>query len=226
MIRGAGRTLSRHAHVWALDLRNHGDSPHADSHSLEDMLGDLDEWLGSSGVKNPVLLGHSMGGLVTMAYALRNPGGISALIVVDIAPKAYGHENEFRALRMDVSPYRSRREVDLAMEGVLANPMVRKFVQMNLERTSEGYRWKINVEALAKATYMDAFGRVKGLSFEGPALFLRGGKSPYVAGDDLDLIHGYFPSARLETVPEGDHWLHYSAAKEFEAAVGDFLEEL
>ncbi len=66
-----GRALAAWGAVSALDLRNHGDSPHSDSHTLADMVGDVREWLESRGGERPVLIGHSMGGQVAMALALR-----------------------------------------------------------------------------------------------------------------------------------------------------------
>jgi pimeloyl-ACP methyl ester carboxylesterase len=40
-------------------------------------------------LKRPMVMGHSMGGKVAMALALRHPARIAGLIVVDIAPVSY-----------------------------------------------------------------------------------------------------------------------------------------
>ena len=59
--------------VYALDLRNHGDSPHAPTHTLADCVGDLHEWVRAR-ARGPVrLIGHSMGGQVAMGFAAARP---------------------------------------------------------------------------------------------------------------------------------------------------------
>jgi pimeloyl-ACP methyl ester carboxylesterase len=41
----AGRDLAQRYHVFALDLRNHGGSPHADEMDYSAMMADVLEWL-------------------------------------------------------------------------------------------------------------------------------------------------------------------------------------
>ena len=58
----AARGLAESFHVHALDLRNHGKSPHADSNTHEDMGGDVVAWLEAEQHSSLHLLGHSLGG--------------------------------------------------------------------------------------------------------------------------------------------------------------------
>lgn len=227
-----GQHLSRHGHALALDLRNHGDSPHADSHSLADLVADVEQWAADNLAAAPVLLGHSMGGLAAMAYALRHPGDVRALIVVDIAPRYYGHryEGELAALRLDLSRCRTRREVDEALAPLIPDPAVRSFFQMSVEKTegpAGGYRWKINGPALADSALLrgEGFELLEG-RYPGPALFVAGGASSFITPADHPLIRERFPAAQIHTIPGADHWLHHSAAAAFLAEVEDFLHSL
>src|SRR5262245_22188729 len=77
------------AHVMALDLRNHGKSPHADVMSYDAMVADVLTWMDARGLTRVSLMGHSMGGKVAMALACRHPERVERLIVVDIAPRDY-----------------------------------------------------------------------------------------------------------------------------------------
>ena len=61
--------------------------------------------------------------------------------------------------------------------------------------------------------------------FEGPTLFIRGGKSDYVADTDMDKIKQLFPNARLETVPNAGHWVHAEQPEILSRLVSDFLSE-
>ncbi len=222
-----GRHLSRYGHCYGVDQRNHGESAHHPAHRLDDLIEDLDNWIGSMGIERPVLLGHSMGGTVAMGFALGGVRNIEALIVVDIAPKVYRRQfnNELQALRIDLSPFRSRGEIDRAMVSLIPDAQARQFLQMNLGRGPEGFYWKINTRAIEQRDFSSQAAGWTG-QFTGPALFVVGGKSPYVGRKDYPLIQSYFPEARIECIPEADHWLHYRAEDRFKEILSTFFAGL
>lgn len=80
--------LRRHHEVVAWDLRGHGrsDAP-ADpaAYTREAALADLDRVLGPA--REPaVLVGHSLGGYLSLAYALTRPDAVAALVLVATGP--------------------------------------------------------------------------------------------------------------------------------------------
>lgn len=221
-----GAKLAELSHVYALDLRNHGDSPHADSHTLDDLVEDVEQFSAHRQLSRPILLGHSMGGMVAMAHAMKYPDSSRALIVVDIAPKTYEphHQKEFAALKLDVSNMDSREDIVAAMAEHLPDENTRQFLAMNLDRMDSGYRWKLNVPVLEQSQYIGEF-KARG-TYGGPALFVVGGKSDYVKAADHDAIKKNFPGAIIETIPDGDHWLHYSKADAFLKLVEGFVSKV
>jgi pimeloyl-ACP methyl ester carboxylesterase len=221
------RTLSQDLSVYALDLRNHGDSPHTDTHSLDDLREDLKYFIDFHKIEKPILLGHSMGGLAVMALALKYPEIAQSIIIEDIAPRNYvpHHENEFQTLNRDLSKFHSRNEIDEAMSEYIKNKSIRQFLQMNLERMENGYRWKLNIPILEKSTLIEEFAGYEGCTYSGPALFVTGGLSEYVKMNDHTIIQKYFPASEIITIPEADHWLHYSSAEKFLSLVKDFLNQ-
>lgn len=222
----AAGKLAENARVYALDLRNHGDSAHADTHTLDDLVEDVEQFSAHRQLSRPILLGHSMGGMAVMAHALKYPDSTRAVIVVDIAPKKYEphHEKEFAALKVDVSGLGTREEVMEAMAAHVPDENTRQFLSMNLEREGKGYRWKLNVPVLEQSQYIGEFNGSG--SYAGPALFITGGKSDYVSAADHDAIREYFPGAVIETIPDGDHWLHFSAADAFLKIVQGFVAKI
>jgi pimeloyl-ACP methyl ester carboxylesterase len=72
----------------AVDLPGHGRSPTStdpDDYSRESVLHDLDEIMGS--LDGPVVLvGHSLGGYLGMAYALTRPKALTGLVLVSTGP--------------------------------------------------------------------------------------------------------------------------------------------
>ena len=84
-----GKKLAENYHVFLVDLRNHGRSPHSEEHSYELMAKDVVEIIEERSLRHVILIGHSMGGKAAMVFAQQNPELLDKLIVVDIGPKAY-----------------------------------------------------------------------------------------------------------------------------------------
>ena len=221
---GMGRRLASHGKVCALDLRNHGDSPHAPTHSLSDCVGDLHEWVTAHADEPVRLIGHSMGGQVAMGFAAALPDLVSGIAVVDIAPRPYpaDHDEELRALRTDIGGCRTRAELDALLSPLLPDTGVRQFILTNAVREGEGFRWRLNVEALAASTVSSDFAGFSG-RYEGPALLVACGRSTYVDEEDHALMQRCFPAVRVWTIPEADHWPHISAPAALEKALHEFL---
>jgi len=222
--RTLGGHLSRYGRVYGLDLRNHGQSPHTDTHTLSDLTADLNAWITRNLTENPVLMGHSMGGAVGMAYALAHADSVAGLIVIDIAPRRYftDHSREIRALRLDLAGAGSRDEIDSRMRPLIPDADVRRFLQTNAERTDHGFRWRVNTDALAASPVLEDLGALEG-RYGGRTLFVAGGASDYITEADLPRIRSLFPAARVRTVDGAGHWLHHTATSALEEILGEFL---
>jgi pimeloyl-ACP methyl ester carboxylesterase len=224
----AGRELAESRHVYALDLRNHGLSPHSDTMSYEAMAGDVAAWMDSQGLSEAELVGHSMGGKVAMILACRQPERVAALVVVDIAPKDYvwpAHRQEYAAMNaLDLSKLASRAEAEAQMEALVPDWAMRKFLTTNLEReTGGGWQWVVNLPVLtASLDVLESNPIAKEDIFAGRTLFIRGGKSRYIQPGDDRLIQAHFPKARIETIESSGHNPHIEAREAFVAAVSAF----
>jgi pimeloyl-ACP methyl ester carboxylesterase len=75
--------LARDFQVVYLDLRGHGRSAPVDpaAWSFEVCADDVREFCDALGIVSPIVLGHSMGGFVTILYGARHPGHARALIL-------------------------------------------------------------------------------------------------------------------------------------------------
>ena len=206
------RRLALGRRVIALDLRNHGASPHAPVMGYPAMAEDVLETLRAMGALPAVLVGHSMGGKVAMAAALDAPAAVSRLLVADIAPVAYdhaaGHAGFVAAMQaLPLHPGLTRAEADAALTEAVPNPATRGFLLQNL-RLGADPAWRLNLAAIAQALpWLVEWPAIEG-SYGGPALFLSGARSDYVRPEYRPAIRALFPAARFVALKDAGHWIH------------------
>jgi pimeloyl-ACP methyl ester carboxylesterase len=213
--------------VLALDLRNHGDSPHGADVGYAAMAADVAETLRAEGAWPAAIIGHSMGGKVAMALALAEAEGVSRLLVADIAPVAYPAPQftaYLHAMRgLDLPPGLTRRQADAALAPAVPAAPLRAFLLQNLSFDQDPPRWRIGLEEIAAGLgdiggWPDLPGR-----YEGPTLVLAGETSDYIQPEHWPVFQRLFPAARRETIKAG-HWLHAENPPAFLAAVRRFLQ--
>ena len=210
--------------VLAMDLRNHGCSPHDPAMDYPTMAADVAETLEHAGIARALVLGHSMGGKVAMQLALAQPDRVARLIVGDVAPVHY--DPHFRTiaaamLAIPLDPALGRAAADSALLGTVADPAVRGFLLQNL-RFGERPAWRIGLAEIAGALPAIEGWPGQG-AYDGPVLVLRGERSDYILPEHRPLFRALFPHARFATLHGAGHWLHADAPDAFVATVGAFL---
>ena len=209
---GVGRALADEFRVLTPDLRNHGQSPHAEEHTMEHMVADVLEFLDRRECPRVGLVGHSMGGKVAMRLACDHPERVDSLTVIDIAPKDYPVQSlELDAMvALDPASCASRADADKALARTIADGPTRVFLLTNLERQKDGgFRWRANVTTLRRGIEnMRRTPLSSGQTYPGPSLFVLGGMSEFVAPSDEGRIREHFPCARLEVLATSGHNPH------------------
>lgn len=210
-----------------VDQRNHGRSSHSEDFNYEILAEDLKEYCEHHGLKDIILLGHSMGGKTAMFFASQYPEMVSKLIVADISPRYYPvhHEAILEGLsHLDFSLIKSRGEADEALSKFVDNDGVRMFLLKNLYWIEKGQLGlRINLEALTEHVSEVGESLPKHAVFKGDTLFLRGDTSEYIDTSDELIIKQHFPNSNLVTIANAGHWLHAENPEAFFKAVLDFL---
>lgn len=225
----AGRDLAARHQVYALDLRNHGDSFHAREMSYPIMAADVIAWMDAMGIERAHFIGHSMGGKTAMRLAVDHPLRVGKLVVVDIAPKAYprSHGLNFAAMNgLDLATLTSRQEAEERIAADVADWGMRKFLLTNLERGphGKGFRWVINLPALTEALpVLEENFLAPSERFDGDVLFVLGGKSRYFLPEDEPATRAHFPYVTFATIAESGHNPHFDTREKFVEIVGGFL---
>ncbi|WP_110641439.1 alpha/beta fold hydrolase [Salinicola sp. CPA57] len=213
--------------VIAVDLRNHGRSPHADGMQYAAMAADVVALLDELEVKRFDLLGHSMGGKVAMTLARLHPARVAHLIVADVAPVAYdhGHDDIFTAMRrVEAGRPTSRRDAAALMQEEVDDAATRQFLATNLLRGDDGIMyWRVGLDEIS-AGYEAIIAPPDGdRPFEGATLLIRGGASHYVPDRYRESVDAVLPNAEWQTLDGAGHWLHAEQPEAFRDAVNRFL---
>ncbi|RGP71640.1 non-ribosomal peptide synthetase [Fusarium longipes] len=226
------RDLGRY--VYALDLRNHGESPHDTQHDYNVMAQDVAEFIEGHGLKDTTLIGHSMGAKASMALALRSPDLVSDIVAVDNAPVDVSLSRDFpkyvRAMKkIQEAGVTRQSEADKILSEYEESLPIRQFLlgNMYLPEGEKVRKFRIPLNTLGKA--LDNLGdfpykNPNEIRFEKPALFVRGTQSKYVPDDVLPLIGQFFPKFRLVDIDAG-HWLISEQPEAFRQAVVEFLQQ-
>lgn len=218
----------------AIDMRNHGRSPHAEGMSYEVLANDVAAALERAEIERSVLVGHSMGGKVAMQLAVTRPELVSALVVVDIAPVTYPPKkgdtlSVVHAMqKVDLQKCSSRANVGAALEiHGIASDAVRQFVMTNLVTRSEGgFDWRIGLDEIVREMpNIMGFPSHPGRYYNGRTCVIRGGKSQYVPFSAMRAYMSLFPATKLITLSDAGHWLQAEQPDAFCNAVNTFLED-
>jgi pimeloyl-ACP methyl ester carboxylesterase len=205
------RRLAAGYRVIALDLRNHGASPHAGDMGYATMAADVRETLEALGALPCRLVGHSMGGKVAMMLALTQPAAVDRLVVADIAPVSYPPRlrGYVAAMRdVELAPGLTRAAADAALTGAVAEAAVRGFLLQSLVPGAQP-RWKLGLAEIAAAMpEIEGWEAPAAARYTGPTLFVAGGRSNYIRAEHRGAIRALFPAARFVTLRRAGHWLH------------------
>jgi len=215
--------------VYAVDLRNHGQSPHSDQWKYWIMAEDVLELIEKEKMGEVFLLGHSMGGKVAMHLALDSPEVVSKLIVLDIGPKKYPIANQDvvnALLKVNLDKVSSRKEVEDILMKNLNNAGTVQFLAKNLywnelPNGEKKLAWRFNLPVISKNLEMVSDATDSPAPSNVETLFIRGEKSDYILKEDEAEIKNIFPRSTIQTIAGAGHWVHADKPKEmFDAVMG------
>ena len=84
---GVAPFLSGSFNVFRFELSGHGGSPTIENPTIQAEVERLHEFLLENDLPQPVLVGHGLGGMIALTYALDHPADVKRLILMDTAPK-------------------------------------------------------------------------------------------------------------------------------------------
>lgn len=147
--------------VVALDLSGHGDSDHRDTYRFEDWTDEVIAVADAAGiVGRPVVVGHSMGGFVTIATAALHPNRLTGVIICDSpvtepdpeigeyhVRDAFGRERIYGSEDEAIARFRTVPPQDHYLPYVMDH-----VARRSLRHVDEGWKWKFDRTIFAQFT--------------------------------------------------------------------------
>ncbi|MGZ5164567.1 MAG: alpha/beta fold hydrolase [Burkholderiales bacterium] len=223
-------------HVRAVDLRGHGDSEWHNSnppnYKYTRHAADIHELTEKLDLHDFVLIGHSMGGMVSSVYAATYPGRAKALIVVDsnlvMSPE--------RIASFQVVADRPARDY-ASQEEFIVNYRVRpggstaplealRHIAQHSGRLFDDGRWrhKVDRRTYANRELVDSFALWNRIRI--PALLMKGGLSTRMTLEAIAEVKSRAPQATMTVVADADHHITLDNPAGFIRAARDFLADI
>jgi esterase len=223
---GLTTQLSTTHRIIAVDLRNHGNSPHNPSMSYQEMAEDLFALADHLHIKNFSIIGHSLGGKVAMVCALQRPERINKLVISDIAPVSYPnkHRDIFNGLQaLAKQRIMTRKSADLILSEYIKTEKIRQFLLKSLYKQGEEYQLKFNLKAITANYDQLRNWPLTNTVFNNEILFIKGGDSDYILPKYKTDILQLFPKAKVKIISNTGHWPHVEKATTFNRLVSRFF---
>lgn len=225
--------------VITVDVRNHGESPHTQSMDYflmsEDIINLLDELM----IDKACLLGHSMGGKMSMVTALQHPERVDSLIVVDVSPTVSPRAKTYPAflqtmlkiqvqlyMQQDLPVSTARKIATNMLKEVEPESLVRQFLASNLIQKNNRFVWKVYLDSIINNfSNICGFPEFTNVQYNGPTLFVGGSESKYISESEEPEIKRLFPKSQIQHIEGAGHWVHSDKPSAFLDVVNKFLKE-
>ena len=223
-------------HVRAVDLRGHGDSDWDASdppnYSYSRHAADLHELTEKLDLRDFVLVGHSMGGMISSIYSATYPGRAKAVIIVDsnlvMTPERIAGFNavgnrpgrDYATQEEFIGTYRVRPGGSTAPVDAL------RYIAFHSGRRFEDGRWrhKLDRRVYTSRELVDSFGQWDRIRI--PALLMRGGRSMRMTPEAITEVRSRAPQIKTALVADAEHHITLDNPEGFIRAAQGFLAEI
>ncbi len=212
----------------APDLPGYGGRPAVAKMDFEGLAEDVEAFVARHDLRRPVLVGHSMGGMVAQTMLRRRPEGYAAAVLACTSPAFGNADGDFQKkfIADRVGPLDAGRTM-----ADLAPKMVERM--MGPRPNSAGRALAVDVMGAVPAdTYRAAVRCLVGFDERAnlarisiPVLCLAGEADPNAPPPVVERMAGKIPGARYVCLPSVGHLPNLEAPAAFDAAVLDFLRE-
>lgn len=210
----------------ALDLPGYGTRPPVSEMSFDQLVADVERSIDAAQLVRPVLVGHSMGGMVTQMALRRRPDGYAAAVLACTSPAFGNSSGEFQKKFVSdrLGPLDAGRTMADVARGLAvyamgpgADPAGRALAIEAVAATPvETYRAAVHC-------LVDFDERANLPAIRIPVLCLAGERDPLAPPSVMERMAAKIPGARHVVLPGLGHFANLEAPAAFDAAVLGFL---
>jgi pimeloyl-ACP methyl ester carboxylesterase len=218
-------------HVLSVDLRGHGESEWVSppKYFYSDYAADLNAAVEALDLRHFVLVGHSMGGAISLLYAATYPGRAKSLIVVDttvnLSPERIAAMREVGA--RPGRAYATQEELiaryKLRPGNSLADPEIVRYIASHSARQAQDGNWTLKFDRDVYATREVSDGRPSWNKIKIPTLLVKGDRSGRLSPEVIADVKARCPQAEVVEVSGSDHHVTLDNPKMFIEVVKPFL---
>lgn len=217
--------LAGHFRILAMDLRGHGLSGHpVAGYRHADYASDLRAVIEEYDLPNPLIVGHSLGGIVALEWAATYPDVAAAIVVEDVPlSSGPGAEATFATwISMNQMPFEgllARFRADMPHR---SEQQLRRLAEAMAGTAPAVFHEELAVARASAAS--DEIARLAGIT--SPVLLIHGDVETggMVPPDDVRRFAETVPNGRTARIARGTHWLHRDRPDDLLRLVVPFLE--
>ena len=223
-----------HLRLIAIDQRGHGDSEwmRPPAYAPADYAADLARFITTAKLARPIVAGHSMGGIATLAFAARFPDLARAAVAIDVAVTSTYRRNRYLA-RLKTLPSVAYPDFATAVarfrlmpdEGDIPPATLSVIAAHSLTRMPDGRAtMKFDRESFFGSDGLDVPAAIERIAI--PLMLVRAEHSRIMTAEAAARATASNPRARLTTIPAVHHHLLLERPDLLARAIADFVISL
>ncbi len=215
--------LPAHVRVLALTQRGHGGSSRPDDYRYAALAGDVAAFMDALALRRAVIVGHSMGSLVALRFAIDRPERTAGLVLLGAFHTVKGHpeaqafwDSALAGLTDPVDPELARSFQESTIATPIAPAQLELFVAESLRVPARV--WRETFREFLATDFSAELSRIAT-----PALIIAGGKDTFSRRQERDALAARLLNATVVDYADVGHALHWEAPARVAADITGFL---
>lgn len=218
--------FKRNYQVVTYDLRGHGESDKpSKGYTVNEQTQDLELLLEGLNIENPVLVGHSLGGMIALEYALKAPNNLRALVIVGasahpVASRRRSFQFTLLSWLIRISRNRASKYTQKEIFAPNVDPELVDWVNTESLRTPT----HVILQILKSVKKFDVMNRLQEIKV--PTVLVKGEYDTVVESSDLREMQERLPDARQFIIDNAGHNCMLEQPSLFNPKLEHFLQNV